>query len=180
MANVKGIVKVIKKNDYGFYSVKIDDTWYGTGSKKELSGIVTGDAVEGEFELEKGKYKTITPAGLKKATGSPAAEAGSTGSGSKLSSDSGMSKAEWAQKDLRIQYQHAQKVAVSFLAVPGVLAAAGLEKAKPADKMELIEALFDKFTAQVYGDIGTFGAVTRVNAPAVDPAAPASDDDNDE
>ncbi len=91
--------------------MKIDGTGYGTGSKKD-PGVVAGDIVEGEFELEKGKYKTITKSGLKKTAAPAGAASSSSGDSDK------MSKQEWAVKDQRIQYQHAQKVAVTLLAMP--------------------------------------------------------------
>lgn len=170
---VSGELKVIKRNDFGFYSVKIGDTWYGTGSKNEPAGVAKGDIVEGEFELEKGKYKTITKAGLKKAAQAPA---GASGGGD---SDK-MSKGEWAAKDQRIQYQHAQKVAAALIANPAILAAAGLDKAKPADKVGIIEGLFDKYTASVFEDVATFGAVARATgAVTEDPSAPPNDEDEE-
>lgn len=169
---VKGTIKVVKANDHGFYSVKIDDTWYGTGQKKD-PGVVAGDNVEGEYELEKGKYKTITKAGLTKAAAKQA-PVGATSSGD---SDK-MSKGEWAQKDQRIQYQHAQKVAVTILALPAVQEL--VNKAKPADKIGVLESLFDKYTASVFEDVATFGAVARANGTtATDPAAPPSEDDDE-
>ncbi len=170
MAKVNGVLKVVKKNDYGFYSVKIDDTWYGTGSKKEPS-VVTGDTVEGEFFLEKEKYKTITKDGLKKVSASSGAApaAATTGGGT-----------DWAAKDASIRYQSARKDALTLAGIPGVLSAVGLDKAKPADKMGIIEAFVDKKTAEYFEDIATFGAVTRVSAPGADPEAPASDESDDE
>ncbi len=179
MAKVNGVVKVIKKNDYGFYSVKIDDTWYGTGSKKELSGISTGDVVEGEFELEKGKYKTITAAGLTKAAKAPSGAGQAPAGASSGSGDSDkMSKAEWAMKDQRIQYQHAQNVAVALLSLPAV--AELVNKAKPADKIGVLEGLFDKYTATAFADIETFGAVARANGTTTeDPAAPPNEEDDE-
>jgi hypothetical protein len=176
---VKGELRVIKKNDFGFWSVKIDETWYGLGTKKELVGLERGDYVEGEYELEKGKYKTITKAGLSKAQGTDVKTGTPTG-GSTAGADDKMSKGEWAMKDQRIQYQHAQKVAATLIANPAILAAAGVDKAKPADKLGIIEAIFDRYTASVFTDVGNFGAVARVNAPVVDPAAPPTDDSDDE
>lgn len=172
---VSGELRVIKKNDFGFYSVKIGDTWYGTGSKNEPAGVAKGDIVEGEFELEKGKYKTITKAGLKKAAQTAPAGASSGGDSEK------MSKAEWARKDQTIQYQHAQNVGIAFATNPAVLEAAGVNKAKPADKMGLIEALYDKYTAQAFEDIATFGAVARATGAVAedDKAAPPSEDDDE-
>lgn len=173
---VSGELRVIKRNDFGFYSVKIGDTWYGTGSKKEPAGVAVGDTVEGEFELEKGKYKNVTKAGLTKA-----AKQAPAGASSESSSGDKMSKGEWAAKDQRIQYQHAQKVAATLIANPAILAAAGLDKAKPADKMGIIEGLFDKYTASVFEDITTFGAVARATGAVSedDKAAPPSEDDDE-
>ncbi len=166
---VSGELKVVKKNDFGFYSVKIGDTWYGTGSKNEPAGVAKGDIVEGEFELEKGKYKTITKAGLKKAAQAPAGASGGTGGGT-----------NWAAKDDSIRYQSSRKDALAFLALPGVLDAV-VAKAKPADKVGIIEALVDKYTASFFEDVATFGAVARATGAVSedDKQAPPSEDDDE-
>jgi hypothetical protein len=166
---VKGELKVVKTNDYGFYSVKIDGTWYGTGSKKD-PGVVAGDIVEGEFELEKGKYKTITKSGLKKT----AAPAGAAQQDKQQSTGT-----NWAAKDDSIRYQSSRKDALAFLGLPGVLESI-VGKAKPADKVGLVEALVDKYTAGYFEDVATFGAVARANGTTTeDPAAPPSEDDDE-
>lgn len=172
---ISGELKVIRKNDHGYYSVKVGDTWYGTGSKKEPSGVAVGDHVDGEFEFDKsGKYKNVTKAGLSKVAKQEVPAGTSGGSSDK------MSKAEWAEKDARIQYQHAQNVGVAMIANPAILEAAGVNKAKPQDKMGIIETLFDKFTAQAFADIATFGAVARANGTEEDAKnAPPSEDDDE-
>ncbi len=169
MAVVKGEVKVVRKNDHGFYSVKIDDTWYGTG-KKEAPGVDKGDFVEGEYVLEKEKYKTITKAGLTKAAKAPAGA--STGSGSTGGTN-------WQAKDDSIRYQSSRKDALAFLALPGVLDSV-VAKAKPAEKVGLVEALVDKYTASFFEDVATFGAVARANGTTTeDPAAPPNEEDDE-
>ena len=173
---VKGELKVLKANDNGFYNAKIDGTWYSMGGKIKPAGVEVGDIVEGEYTLEKEKYKTITKAGLTKA----AAKQAPTGAASSGDSDK-MSKGEWAQKDQRIQYQHAQKVAATLIGNPAILEAAGVSKAKQDAKLGIIETLFDKYTASVFEDVATFGAVARANGTAqADPAAPPADDSDDE
>jgi hypothetical protein len=166
---VSGVIKVVKKNDFGFYSVKIDDTWYGTGQKKD-PGVVAGDNVEGEYELEKGKYKTITKAGLTKAA---KAAAPAAGSGQATTSS-------WAAKDDSIRYQSSRKDALTLLGLPGVLDSI-VGKAKPADRQGLVEALVDKYTASYFEDVSTFGAVARANGTgaAADPAAPPADEEEE-
>ena len=54
-------------------------------------------------------------------------------------------------------------------------------KAKPADKVGLVEALVDKYTSQYFEDVTTFGAVARANGTgeAADPAAPPSEDEDE-
>jgi hypothetical protein len=170
---VKGEVKVVRTNDHGFYSVKIDDTWYGTG-KKEPPGVEKGDFVEGEYALEKGKYKTITKAGLTKVVKAQAPAGASTGGGSSGGTN-------WAAKDDSIRYQSSRKDALAFYAIPGALSASGFDKAKPADKMSVLEALIDKKTAEYFEDVATFGAVARANGTtaAKDPAAPPAEDEDE-
>ncbi len=171
---VKGTVKVVKQNDYKFYSVKIDDTWYGTGAKNDPK-VVAGDYVEGEYELEKGKYKTITKAGLVKAKGTEPTTGTSTGGAPATGGGSTMS---WAAKDDSIRYQSSRKDALAFLGLPGVLEGiAG--KAKPALKLGVIEATLDRYTAAFFEDVSTFGAVARANATVVDEAAPPSEEDDE-
>ena len=168
---VSGVIKVVKKNDFGFYSVKIDDTWYGTGQKKD-PGVVAGDNVEGEYELEKGKYKTITKSGLTKAAAKQA-PAGATSSGSTGGTN-------WAAKDDSIRYQSSRKDALAFYSIPGALSATGFDKAKPAEKSGVLEALIDKKTAEYFEDVSTFGAVARANGTTTaDPAAPPADEDDE-
>ena len=168
---VSGELKVIKKNDHGFYSVKIGDTWYGTGKKEAPAGVAQGDMVEGEFILEKEKYKNITKAGLTKAA--KVAPAGATGAGEKTTSS-------WAAKDDSIRYQSSRKDALTLLGLPGVLDSI-VGKAKPADRQGLVEALVDKYTASYFEDVSTFGAVARANGTTADkdPAAPPSEEDDE-
>ncbi len=175
---LRGELKVIKENEYHFFSVKVGDTWYGTNEKKAPVGVEKGDIVEGEYFLKDDKYKTIVKGSLKKASN----EAAKAPAGASASDGDRMSKGEWAQKDQRIQYQHAQKVAATLIGNPAILEAAGVNKAKPSDKLGIIETLFDKYTASVFEDVATFGAVARANGTAEvkDPQAPPSDDDNDE
>ncbi len=169
---IKGELKVLKANDHGFYSVKIDNTWYGLGTKKQPDGIAVGDIVEGEFELEKGKYKTITKAGLTKAA--KAAPTGAAGS-------AGTTSSSWQAKDDSIRYQSSRKDALAFYSIPGALSATGFDKAKPAEKIGVLEALIDKKTAEYFEDVATFGAVARANGTTTeDPAAPPADDSDDE
>lgn len=167
---VSGELKVIKKNDHGFYSVKIGDTWYGTGKKEAPSGVSQGDMVEGEYILEKEKYKNITKAGLTKAK----APAGASTSGSGSTGGT-----NWAAKDDSIRYQSSRKDALALLGLPGVLDSI-VGKAKPADRQGLVEALVDKYTASYFEDVSTFGAVGRANGTgAADPAAPPADEDDE-
>ena len=170
-AAVKGEIKVVKCNEHGYYSVKIDGTWYGMDSKKD-PGVVQGDIVEGSYFLKNDKYKTITKAGLTKAAKS-VAPVGATSSGSPGGTN-------WTAKDDSIRYQSSRKDALAFLGLPGVLESI-VGKAKPADKVGLVEALVDKYTAGYFEDVATFGAVARANGTTTeDPAAPPADDSDDE
>ncbi len=55
-----------------------------------------------------------------------------------------------------------------------------MNKAKPADKIGVMESLFDKYTASYFEDVATFGAVARAHGTTTeDPAAPPSEDDDE-
>ena len=167
---VKGELKVLKANDNGFYNAKIDGTWYSMGGKIKPAGVEVGDIVEGEYTLEKEKYKTITKAGLSKAAkaAAPAAGSGAT-----------TTQSSWAAKDDSIRYQSSRKDALTLLGLPGVLDSI-VGKAKPADRQGLVEALVDKYTASYFEDVATFGAVARANGTTTaDPAAPPREQDDE-
>lgn len=145
----KGVVQsVFGPNDYGFFKIKLDGEWYGVGKSKPSCS--KGDNVSFDWYLKDDKYRTIK--GKITVTGKA-----SSGGSSGQSSNSNLSKEEWAEKDRRAARGYAIRDAVEFI---GVAQAAGaltfLDKAKPAEKFDLllkaVGEVANGFVASVYAD----------------------------
>lgn len=165
---VEGQVGVAKKNDYGFWSVKLEGnkTWYGAG--KFNPGVDKGDMVKFEaYENDKG-FMTIK--GKVKKTG----EAKKASGGSSQSGGT-----DWDAKDARISYQGAHKIAV--FEVQAYLTAGAIKlPAKQPDILAAVQALIEETAQRIFKL--TFAATTppKVAAkPKVDPEAPPADEDDD-
>lgn len=74
-------------------------------------------------------------------------------------SSGGLSKEEWAEKDLAIRYQHSQKVGASLLETA---LAQGVITIPKKNAEDVFIGYFDRFTAAVYNDIAGRDAVGRV------------------
>jgi hypothetical protein len=175
MAEVSGRVQGVRKNEqYGLYSVKIDGTWYGQG--KTNPEVEEGDNVTGEYFTNEKGYKTLKGK-LKKGAATKATEQAKAPAGAAVSA--GTTSSSWQAKDDSIRYQSSRKDALAFLGLPGVLESI-VGKAKPADKVGLVESLVDKYTAGYFSDVATFGAVARANGDTTaDPSAPPADDEDE-
>ncbi len=182
MANVKvqgQIYKIFEKQWQNkiLRSIKLDGNplYYRWGDKDLPAGVVAGAYVSFEAEPKDDKSAQIkggilvNTAAQAQVVGNAAASSGVTSSGSGAAVD-------WAAKDASIRYQSSRKDALSFLALPGVLEGI-VGKAKPADKLGIIEATLDRYTAAFHEDVATFGAVTRANATAEEPVATEEDDE---
>ena len=67
MSNHQGVVEAVSKNKADFYSIKLPDAWYGTGSKND-PGLRQGDVVKFEWEAN-GNFRNIKKGTLTKVEG---------------------------------------------------------------------------------------------------------------
>jgi hypothetical protein len=163
---IEGQVAVAKKNDFGFWSVKIegDKNWYGAG--KFSPGVEKGDMVSFQaYENDKG-YQTIK--GKVKKTGTAQKTAGGGKAGG----------TDWDAKDARISYQGARKIAVTE--VQAYLAAGALKlPAKQPDILAAVQALIDETAIRIH-ELSYASTPTKPKAKVVDPEAPPADDAEEE
>jgi hypothetical protein len=188
MANVKvsgQVYRIFEKqwNGKTLRSVRLDGNplYYRWGDKDLPAGVVGGAFVSFDAEPKDDQSAQIkggilvNTAAQDKIVNAPSKPANTQ---SNSSSGSVSSRAvDWEAKDASIRYQSARKDAIAFLALPGVLDGI-VGKAKPSDKLGIVEATVDRYTAAFYEDIGTFGAVTRANAVAE--PTPGADDSDEE
>lgn len=176
MANqVSGqLYKVFEKDWKGktLRSLKLDGNpiYYRWGEKPLPAGVVAGANVSFTAEDNAdGKSANIKgDVTVSKATAAQDSQKAAAGTGA----------VNWAAKDDSIRYQSSRKDALAFLALPGVLENV-VGKAKPADKLGIIEATLDRYTAAFFEDVATFGAVTRANATETEPT-PGADEEEEE
>lgn len=155
MATVKGRVEFVKKNDYGFYSIKIGEKWYSASKKNP--GVSKGDLVSGSYFIKDEKWATLkgdlevledspggddsddeAPTAKKSAYKKPAYSGGSN------RDEYWTKKAETdAAKEPRIAYFAALERAILAAGVALENGAFNLEKAKPADRLKVIEAYIE-------------------------------------
>lgn len=85
----------------------------------------------------------------------------------------------WGSNDAAIRYQSARKDA---LVMAGMALTSGAIKlpAKEAGKLEVLEALVDRYTAAFYADIETKGAVARTAPAKVEEKAAEPEDEDEE
>lgn len=151
MTTVTGVIEVVAgPNKGGFFSIKIGDTWHGAG--KARPPFEKGANVSFEAYVKDGKYSTIK--GPISAVGS-----GSTSTGPSTTKSTYQAKDDyWAAKEKydrevvqpRITYLAAFERAVGFADLAlrnGALAA--LEKAKPVEKLDILQAFVDEQTDKI-------------------------------
>ena len=159
-----GVVQFVRQNDYGFYSIKVDDEWYGTGSKKD-PGCEKGDKVKFSYYMKDDKWATIkgkvTKTGKGKVTSSGSSKSSSNGSNS-------LSKEEWAEKDARAARGYSLVRAIEFLTLAqtaGTLTF--ISKAKPAEQYDLLlKAVLD--AAATFGEFADGPKAKPVDADEAD------------
>ena len=169
LVNVSGqVFKVYEKEWSGkvLKSVKLEGNplYYRWGDKPLPAGVVGGANVSFQAEPKDDKSASIKGS-IVVSSAAPARPAANK-------------SVDWEAKDASIRYQSARKDALAFVGLPGVLDGI-LGKAKPAEKLGIVEAVVDRYTAAFYEDIGSFGAVTRANAVVVEPT-PGADDSDEE
>lgn len=159
------------------FRISGDNRYFRTG-KNRFEGILEeGNTIKFKFApvSEKAAKVIGTP---KLGTSAPAAPAANRGAGA--------APVDWAAKDANIQYQAARKDALSLAQLVLQHEAVKLPAAV-AKRLEVIEALVDRYTAAFFSDVETKGAVARVT-PAASPepeveepedSEPPADDDWD-
>lgn len=174
---IKGVVQAIEVNTYGYARIKIAGAWYGGDQKGEITSVKAGDLVEIDaYEKASTKpggkpFNNFKMQSLKKLKGaSPGAK---VDSGPTASKDEYWAKKEAndAAKEPRISYYAASERAIQFSALAlanGAFEALG--KAKPAKKLEILEAFVDEQTLRIMA--ASYGAVV--------PAAPVAADNENE
>jgi hypothetical protein len=195
---IVGIVQTTKSNDWGFTSYKVSNTWYGADTKGPPRAS-EGDKITFEAYEKAGKdgrtYPTIKLATFKKlskeanessqdATSTRAAAAVTSNANAQGSKPSFVRDAYWQDKaaedklrEPRIVYQAAYERALQFVDLAirnGAFAA--LEKAKPAGKLEILEAFVNEQTDKILRQAFAAAVPKPENAkPADEPAELESD-----
>jgi hypothetical protein len=178
MAKVTGVLyKVYEKQwqNKVLRSFKLDGNpiYYRWGEKPVPAGVVPGAALIFEAEAKDDKSAQIKgDIIVSQVQSHQAVQNGGTAAAAKPQVD-------WAAKDDSIRYQSSRKDALAFLGLPGILEGL-VGKAKPADKVGIVEAVLDKYTAGFFSDVSTFGAVVRANGNAEKESAKPVDEYSDD
>lgn len=134
----KGVVEVVTQNKAGFYSIKIGDDWFSTGSK-DAPEFGKGDTITFTYS-KSGQWKNADPKSFSVVESARAESAPwAAGNGPAPYTDN---------RQLSIVYQHSQEMAIRFLDIALSNDALPL----PAAKNKRSEAL----TAAYYGLVNKF------------------------
>ena len=165
MAKFEGIVGVNMQSKFDSTQRRVkfedQDFWYGADASladqlERGSKVLVMTEGSGKNAMIR-KVKVLEASaggGYRKNTGKPYGKAqGGTGT------SAGLSKEEWAEKDLAIRYQHSQKVGASLLETA---LAQGVITIPKKNAEDVFIGYFDRFTAAVFNDIAGRDAVTRV------------------
>ena len=132
----QGVVEFVKPNSAGFYSIKLPDAWYGTGSKSD-PGLKQGDVVKFEWEAN-GNFRNIKKNTLTKVEGAQA-------QGSSQPKGGGWVPDEDRQKS--IVYQSSRANAIETIKVAQAAGILPLP-AKKGDAFEALISLVDELTVK--------------------------------
>lgn len=167
---IKGEVEATKKNDYGFWGIKVNGEWYGAG--KSNPRVSEGDSVSFfAFENDKG-YQTIKGkvTKLSDGGGKPSTSKPKPAGGGNNREDYWTNKAVIdAQVQPRITYQGAYKIA-------GQVAEAAVRlgffpliaKAKEKEQFDLFLKLVEEIAERIFNK--TYLAVAPKNKPVTSAA----------
>jgi hypothetical protein len=165
------VFKVYEKQFSGkpmTYSVKLEDNpiYYRLGTNRQAGVIEPGRIIQfSATPNADGKSATVQGA-VTNAAAPPAAASGTPAFG--------------GDRQNSIVYQSSLKSAIEFIST-AVKAGAIKLPAKDADKLGVLEAALDRYTAQFFNDVNTLGAVTReLEGGFESPPGPASGGDEDE
>lgn len=150
---ITGVIEAVAgPNKGGYYALKVGGAFYNL-SKKEAPEVQKGQNVTFGFYLKDDKYKTVkgpvTVVGAPQAPG-PAPQ-GSNGSGSAgQSAYWAKREAGEAERDARISYFAAYERALGFVQLAIAQGAfPSLEKAKPAQKLDVLSAFVADVTQKL-------------------------------
>lgn len=142
MKGTIAFVKEVVKGKNTFYSMKVGDTWYGTG--KENPGS-KGDVIEFDTE-QNGDY--MNAGNIRKVSAAPSTATSATGA-----TTNAVSGTDWAKKDAMISWQAARNSANNLLIAA---TQAGLSGAP--ESLEKLVAESNKLTKQFYDSTVNLGA----------------------
>jgi hypothetical protein len=142
MTNVVGKVDVVAPNKAGYWSLKMNGTFYGTGSK-DKPAVNPGDTVEFVEEMN-GQWHNVKKGTLKTVSAQTQEAAAPT---SKYPGPA----VDWDLKDKKIVQQSARNAAIAFINVLAQQNAITYKaSAKEKDKLAVIEALLEHYTQEFF------------------------------
>lgn len=159
-----------KWNDKTFYSFKFDgqDGYYRLGEDDYAGTVEDGYTINIGYETDGKGNNNVVPGHVKLVKkGEPVAATGGKGGGGKSNYSGGnsadkMSKQEWAEKDLTIQYQAARNSALAHVELLLKTESVKLPgKTKFAERQTEIDGLVDQYTARFFTDVAGREAVNR-------------------
>ena len=135
MTEHQGVVETVHQNKAGFYSVKLPDGWYGTGTKTAPS-LKQGDMIKFEYSMN-GQYKNLDIKTLVKLDSAPAGDT--------------QPKSTWVpEKDRQksIIFQSSRKDAIEIIKTAQAAGCLALPT-KKADQFDALLALVDELTVKL-------------------------------
>lgn len=156
-------------SDFVFYTVKLDgvDGWYRMGKERYANIIEPGNTVKFGWKQDDNGNLVVVPGhvsliaagnGAPPPPSKPKATPKATGGGG----SNQMSKQDWAEKDLSIQYQSARKDALQYLSLVIDQESFKLPaKTKPVERLAALDGLLDLYTAKFFTDIAGRSALAR-------------------
>lgn len=164
----KGKVEFVKKNDSGYYSLLVDETWYGAG--KSAPQCKKDDVISFIYTMN-GKYSNIDPASIK-------VEESTVSQGKSVASAAGGNKNDYwenrfafdveKEKAYRFRAHRATAVNVAELMIEQGIVSLPTKK---ADQYDAVLALIDELTTHYVEADGPKKTVD------VAPAQPTNEDE---
>lgn len=141
---IKGKIEAVSENKAGYWAIKVNGDWYGTGAKDE-PGFGKGDLVSFDYYKKDGRWLQVKGE-------IEAAKGGSKSGGTSGARSSGGDKdgywnakaAADAAREPRIAFQGAFERAIEVFKIADAKGAyPSLEKVKPAERLGAIRALVE-------------------------------------
>ncbi len=172
METTEGVVFRVHTKDWNgknLYSLKLDGTdkndWIRMGEEKHSGVIEEGYKIKVGFFVDRNGNKQLEKVKLLE-KGEPIKAKGGGGKGNSYGGGnkggSNLSKEEWAEKDLTIQYQSARRDGIAFVRLLVENEVIKLPaKTKADERKACIEGLHDYYTAKFFLDVAGRAAVGR-------------------